>query len=185
LVFVSSLAGVRSLQGQGVCGAAKAALNHPVAAAALELGPRNIRVSAVAPGLTRTLRLTAVLGNEKMQTIAGSVPLRRFGYPEDIAAAILFLTSDLARLISGVILPVDGGITNVSVFPALDVGANFLKVDAQISTSSMPDQLCSERNGVMPHTCGENCAPPTFRSDNSMPLNMCWQAKRVPHANRI
>jgi NAD(P)-dependent dehydrogenase (short-subunit alcohol dehydrogenase family) len=59
MVFVSSVSGLRSAEGQGVYGSAKAALNHLVVCAAHEYGPRNIRINAVAPGLTRTPRVVA------------------------------------------------------------------------------------------------------------------------------
>jgi NAD(P)-dependent dehydrogenase (short-subunit alcohol dehydrogenase family) len=126
VVFVSSLAGIRTLHGQGVYGAAKAALNHMVASSAFELGPRNIRVNAVAPGLTATPRLRTVLGDAKLNHLAQSIPLRRFSRPHDVAGAILYLMSDLANCVSGVTLPVDGGITNVSVFPDLNTAPGFL-----------------------------------------------------------
>jgi NAD(P)-dependent dehydrogenase (short-subunit alcohol dehydrogenase family) len=126
MVFVSSLAGTRSIEEQGVYGAAKAALNHLVATSALELGQHNIRVNAVAPGIVKTPRVSSILGDERLDSIAEIVPLRRACMPEDIAAAILFLSSPLAGCISGTVLPVDGGIVNVSIFPRLEVGATLV-----------------------------------------------------------
>jgi NAD(P)-dependent dehydrogenase (short-subunit alcohol dehydrogenase family) len=130
VVFVSSLSGIRTLHGQGVYGAAKAALNHMVASSAFELGPRNIRVNAVAPGLTATPRLRTVLGDARLEHLAQSIPLRRFSRPQDVAGAILYLMSDLAHCVSGATLPVDGGITNVSVFPDLKTAPGFLGLGA-------------------------------------------------------
>ena len=126
-VFVSSVAGIRSFVDQAVYGAAKAALNHFIATAALEFGPAGIRVNGVAPGLTLTPRIKAVLSAERLETLAGTVPLRRHGCPEDIAAAILFLSTELSHAVTGVVLPVDGGLSNVGALPDLNVGAGFLK----------------------------------------------------------
>ena len=74
-----------------------------------ELGRYNIRVNAVAPGVTRT-DMVAVLPDEMIQPIIKNIPMGRMAEPEDIANAFLFLASDLASYISGAILPVAGAV---------------------------------------------------------------------------
>ena len=74
-----------------------------------ELGRYNIRVNAVAPGITRT-DMVAVLPEEMIQPLIRNIPMGRMAEPEDIANAFLFLASDLSSYISGAILPVAGAI---------------------------------------------------------------------------
>lgn len=74
---------------------------------ARELGPDNIRVNAVAPGVTRTDMLAALPEN-LIAPIIAQIPLRRVGEPEDIANAFTFLASDMASYITGAVLSVDG-----------------------------------------------------------------------------
>jgi 3-oxoacyl-[acyl-carrier protein] reductase/7-alpha-hydroxysteroid dehydrogenase len=74
---------------------------------ARELGPKGIRVNAVAPGITETDMMKAV-PKEVIAPLVARIPLGRLGQPEDIANAFLFLASDEASYISGVILQVDG-----------------------------------------------------------------------------
>lgn len=80
-------------------------------AAAAELGPRGIRVNAIAPGSTRTEAVMAKLTPEKIQQRLERTPLRRLGEVEDIADAALFLAGEQSRFVSGTVLSVDGGIT--------------------------------------------------------------------------
>ena len=72
-----------------------------------ELGPKGIRVNALAPGITETDMMKAV-PKEVIEPMIERIPLRRLGQPEDIANAFVFLASDEASYISGVILSVDG-----------------------------------------------------------------------------
>ena len=74
---------------------------------ARELGPKGIRVNAVAPGITETDMMKAV-PREVIEPMIRQIPLRRMGQPEDIANAFLFLASDEASYITGVVLQVDG-----------------------------------------------------------------------------
>lgn len=72
-----------------------------------ELGPKGIRVNAVAPGITETDMMKAV-PKSVIEPLIAQIPLRRLGQPEDIANAFLFLASDMASYITGVVLRVDG-----------------------------------------------------------------------------
>lgn len=99
-----------SIYGQPAgCGypASKFAVNGLTKSLARELGPDNIRVNAVAPGVTRT-DMVAALPDTVIQPIIQNIPLRRVGEPEDIANAFLFLASDMASYVTGEILSVDG-----------------------------------------------------------------------------
>ena len=87
--------------------ASKFAVNGLTLSLARELGPSNIRVNAVAPGVTRT-DMVAALPDSMIQPLIATIPLRRIGEPEDIANAFLFLASDMASYITGEILSVDG-----------------------------------------------------------------------------
>ncbi|MEE0340084.1 MAG: 3-oxoacyl-ACP reductase family protein [Bacteroidales bacterium] len=101
-----------SFNGQGSgCGypTSKFAVNGLSKSLSRELGRYNIRVNAVAPGVTRT-DMVAVLPDEMIKPIIKNIPLGRMAEPEDIANAFLFLASDLASYISGAILPVAGAV---------------------------------------------------------------------------
>lgn len=87
----------------------KAATSHLVRNIAFDLGPRGIRVNAVAPGATRTDALKSVLTDDMEQTMLSHTPIKRLGEPEDMANAALFLCSPAASWISGQILTVSGG----------------------------------------------------------------------------
>jgi NAD(P)-dependent dehydrogenase (short-subunit alcohol dehydrogenase family) len=111
MVFVASVSGLQSAPMHSAYGAAKAGLMSLVRSAAVELGPRGIRVNAVAPGVVWTPRVSGYLGEEGRLRNAENAPLRRVALPADIASAILFLTSDLSSYITGQTLVVDGGVT--------------------------------------------------------------------------
>ena len=85
----------------------KFAVNGLTKSLARELAPSNIRVNAVAPGITKT-DMVASLPKEMIEPLIQSIPLGRIGEPRDIANAFLFLASDMASYITGVILSVDG-----------------------------------------------------------------------------
>ena len=87
--------------------ASKFAVNGMTISLARELGPKGIRVNAVAPGITETDMMKAV-PKEVIDPIIAQIPLRRLAQPEDIANAFVFLASDEASYITGVILSVDG-----------------------------------------------------------------------------
>lgn len=87
--------------------ASKFAVNGLTVSLARELGPKGIRVNAVAPGVTETDMMKAV-PKEVIEPIIQQIPLRRLGQPEDIANAFVFLASEEASYITGVVLSVDG-----------------------------------------------------------------------------
>lgn len=87
--------------------ASKFAVNGLTVSLARELGPKGIRVNAVAPGIIETDMMKAV-PKEVIEPLAKQVPLRRLGKPEDIANAFVFLASEEASYITGVVLSVDG-----------------------------------------------------------------------------
>ena len=85
----------------------KSAVNGLTWSLARELGPSNIRVNAVAPGITRT-DMVAALPEQMIQPLINAIPIRRIGEAEDIANAFLFLASEMASYVTGEILSVDG-----------------------------------------------------------------------------
>ncbi len=87
--------------------ASKFAVNGLTKSLARELGPDNIRVNAVAPGITKT-DMVAALPEEMIKPLIATIPLGRIGEPEDVANAFLFLASDMASYVTGEILSVDG-----------------------------------------------------------------------------
>ena len=85
----------------------KFAVNGMTLSLARELGPKGIRVNAVAPGITNTDMMQAV-PKEVIEPLIGQIPLRRIGEPEDIANAFLYLASPAASYITGQVIHVDG-----------------------------------------------------------------------------
>lgn len=108
IVNLSSVVGRRGNVGQANYAAAKAGLIGLTKSLARELAPRGIRVNAVAPGYVET-DMTATIADEAKAAIYENTPLKRLGRPEDVAEAVVFLAGDAARYITGVVLPVDGG----------------------------------------------------------------------------
>jgi NAD(P)-dependent dehydrogenase (short-subunit alcohol dehydrogenase family) len=110
MVFVASVSGITSAPMHAAYGAAKAGLMSWVRSLAVELGPSNIRVNAVAPGVVWTPRISQFLGDKGRQTNSKNTPLGRVAEPKDIASGILFLASDLASYVTGQTLVIDGGV---------------------------------------------------------------------------
>ncbi|PSC04082.1 7-alpha-hydroxysteroid dehydrogenase [Alsobacter soli] len=106
---ISSMAGENRNQRMASYGASKAGVNHLTRNIAFDLGPKNIRVNAIAPGAIRTAALASVLTPEVEKAMLRHTPLGRLGEPDDIANAALFLCSPAARWISGQVLTVSGG----------------------------------------------------------------------------
>jgi 3-oxoacyl-[acyl-carrier protein] reductase len=109
IINVSSVVGIAGQGGQTNYAAAKAGVIGFTKSLAKELGPRGITVNAVAPGLVPT-DLTADLPDELRQRAIDLTALKRAGRAEEIAYAVAFLASDEAAFITGVVLPVDGGL---------------------------------------------------------------------------
>ena len=87
----------------------KAAVNHLTRNIAYDLGPRGIRVNAIAPGAIKTHALSTVLTSEIEKRMLAKTPMGRLGEPDDIAYAALFLCSPAASWITGQVLTVSGG----------------------------------------------------------------------------
>jgi NAD(P)-dependent dehydrogenase (short-subunit alcohol dehydrogenase family) len=119
IVAISSVNAFLAAPGVPAYAAAKAGLEGLVRQLALEYGPAGIRVCAVAPGM---------IGNADLPGVAEGYPLRRTGRPEEVAAAVQFLASGRASFITGVTLPVDGGLSIASpaAFLRPDLRARFL-----------------------------------------------------------
>jgi len=110
IVFVSSTAGQRGESKHSAYAASKGALISYTKSLAAELGPKGVRVNCVAPGWVRTDMTAATLDDPSSRAeIERTIPLGRVGEPAEIAGAILFLVSDLARFVQGEILNVNGG----------------------------------------------------------------------------
>jgi len=108
IVQIASINGLRGRFGQSNYSASKAGLIGLTRTAARELGPKGITVNAVAPGMIET-SMSRDLPPEVRQRSVQETALGRLGRPADVASAVLFLLSDQAAHISGVVLPVDGG----------------------------------------------------------------------------
>ncbi|MGI9188627.1 MAG: SDR family NAD(P)-dependent oxidoreductase [Longimicrobiaceae bacterium] len=109
IVNISSVHGIRSEFGLANYSASKAGLIGLTRSAALELGPSNVNVNAVAPGYIRTTRLTEAVSSELLDKAREKAALGRLGDPHDVACVVLFLCSEHARHVTGVTIPVDGG----------------------------------------------------------------------------
>jgi 3-oxoacyl-[acyl-carrier protein] reductase len=109
ILNASSVVGLYGNIGQTNYAATKAGVIGLTKSWAKELGPKGIRVNAVAPGFIVT-DMTAKVPEKVLEMMESKTPLRRLGRPEDIAAAYLFLSSDDASYINGVVLSVDGGL---------------------------------------------------------------------------
>lgn len=108
IVFVSSTVAMTGEVGQSNYAASKAGLIGFARSLARELGGRGITVNVVSPGLTDT-DMVANLTEDRRAAILSSVPLGRIAQPQEVAAAVAFLSGEDASYITGVILPVDGG----------------------------------------------------------------------------
>lgn len=115
VVNVSSQSSLVALPEHAVYCGSKAAVDMLTKVMALELGPHNIRVNSVNPTVTNTAMGAAVWEQEpgKAAAMKAKIPLGRFAETREISDAVLFLLSDMASMVTGVILPIDGGYTAV------------------------------------------------------------------------
>lgn len=109
IVNVASVHGLRSEFGLANYAASKAGMIGLTRSAAVELGPSNVNVNAVAPGYIRTTRLTDGVAPEILDRARERSVLGRLGDPLDVAHVVTFLCSERARHITGAVIPVDGG----------------------------------------------------------------------------
>jgi len=111
IVNVSTVEAFRGIPGNAVYSAFNAGVNAFTRSLAVELGRDGIRVNAIAPDLADTLQTpaAAMLGGRDPALIASWVPLGRFGQPDDYGDVVVFLASDMARFVTGHVIPVDGG----------------------------------------------------------------------------
>ncbi|MCU0350607.1 MAG: 3-oxoacyl-[acyl-carrier-protein] reductase [Flavobacterium sp.] len=108
IVNMSSVVGVKGNAGQANYAASKAGMNGFTKSIALELGSRNIRCNAIAPGFIET-EMTAKLNEDVVKGWRDAIPLKRGGTPEDVANVCVFLASDMSAYVTGQVINVDGG----------------------------------------------------------------------------
>jgi 3-oxoacyl-[acyl-carrier protein] reductase len=108
IINISSIIGIIGNPGQANYAASKAGIIALTKTAAKELASRNINVNAIAPGFIQT-EMTAKLPEELKQKMLGAIPLNKFGSPEDVAGACLFLAGADSAYVTGQTIVVDGG----------------------------------------------------------------------------
>jgi gluconate 5-dehydrogenase len=111
LVFVSSMVGPQSFQGDPAYVASKGGLEALMRALAVELGPRGITANAIAPGFFQTEGNARFFDQPRVVELARRIPLQRFGRPDELVGAAIFLASDAASYITGQVLTVDAGLS--------------------------------------------------------------------------
>jgi 3-oxoacyl-[acyl-carrier protein] reductase len=111
VINLSSVASVRSFPNTAIYSATKSALDSITRVLAAELGPRKIRVNAIAPGVVETegTHSGGIMGSEFEKTAAATTPLGRIGQPDDIARIAVFLASDAAGWVTGERITASGG----------------------------------------------------------------------------
>jgi NAD(P)-dependent dehydrogenase (short-subunit alcohol dehydrogenase family) len=110
VIFISSVVALAGSPGQVNYAASKAGLVGLARSMVRELGSRSVTVNVVAPGFIAT-DMTAELSDARKNEILATVPLKRYGTVEEIAAVVQFLASDVGGYINGAVLPVDGGLS--------------------------------------------------------------------------
>ena len=111
LVFVSSMVGAQSFQGDPAYVASKGGLEALTRALAVELGPKGVTANAIAPGFFLTEVNVKPFTQPHIVELGRRIPLRRFGRPEELVGAAIFLASDAASYITGQVLTVDAGLS--------------------------------------------------------------------------
>ncbi|MVM41584.1 3-oxoacyl-[acyl-carrier-protein] reductase [Spirosoma sp. HMF3257] len=108
IINLTSVVGIRGNAGQSNYAASKAGIIGFTKSIALELGSRNIRSNAIAPGFIET-EMTGEINEKALDEWKQQIPMKRGGQPEEVADCAVFLASDLSRYITGQVLQVDGG----------------------------------------------------------------------------
>jgi gluconate 5-dehydrogenase len=111
LVFISSMVARQAFQGDPAYAASKAGLEALMRALAIELGDKGIAANAIAPGFFLTERNAAFFAEPRSAELGRRIPLRRFGRPDELVGAVIFLASDAASYITGQVLTVDAGLS--------------------------------------------------------------------------
>lgn len=113
LVYISSISGTKiGYIGNGLYGASKGAIEGYIKSTALELAPRNIRLNTVVPGMIETpILYHCEISTKQLEEDKKRYPLKRYGKPEEVAYAVIYLLSDAAQWVTGTSLLIDGGFT--------------------------------------------------------------------------
>ena len=109
VVFTSSVSAFFNAPGRALYAGSKAALTSFMRSFAVELADKGIRANAVHPGMVETRMIAENLSEEELQNNLKEYPLHRFGKPEDVAWAIIYLLSDASAWVTGTSLIIDGG----------------------------------------------------------------------------
>jgi 3-oxoacyl-[acyl-carrier protein] reductase len=109
MIFISSVVALFGAPGQANYAASKAGLIGLARSIARELGSRTITANVIAPGFIDT-DMTAEMSDARRSEVLANVPLRRYGTADEVAGAAMYLASDAAAYVTGVVLPVDGGV---------------------------------------------------------------------------
>ena len=109
IINISSNAATECDAGRSIYAASKSALNSFTKCLSKELGPFNIRVNAVSPGLTNTKMIEKNLNKKILEETIKKIPLKRIASPDEIANVVLFLASEMSSYVNGEIINVSGG----------------------------------------------------------------------------